>query len=218
MNKNVIIWSAYRDIYGNSDDKPEYVPESSVSKFDHYPRNEEEEDEIEAQMAHGDGFPVVVTPLGFIPLKPFNNPTKVFNFWIGETNFGITEEKAFIINEIPGVEILDIFTRYRFRIAVGNAFKFQEVRQAIEKAMGADRPIKNEEAKLTSEQRSKISQMIDLSLNDYDYWSIYVLPNNEFDIAMSKELTTEYNQKVATQLEAKNLVGGIIVDYESDLK
>jgi hypothetical protein len=58
---------------------------------------------------------------------------KIFNFWIGHTNFDITHKVADVIEKTDGVETLDIFTRYRFRIAVGKAFDDSSVMRDINK-------------------------------------------------------------------------------------
>lgn len=77
----------------------------------------------------------IMTPMGMIPLHEKTACTKIFKFWIGHTNFNISQNIASIIEETEGVEILDIFTRYRFRIAIGQAFKDREVMQNIQEAI-----------------------------------------------------------------------------------
>jgi hypothetical protein len=66
--------------------------------------------------------PVMMGPMGMIPLTENNIPSKIYCFWMGHTNFNITPEIAREIELVEGVECLDIFTRYRFRVAVGKAF------------------------------------------------------------------------------------------------
>ena len=60
---------------------------------------------------------------------------KIFNFWVGHTNFDITRNIQQVISSVTGVEILDVFTRYRFRIAVAKAFKDRNVMNDISKAI-----------------------------------------------------------------------------------
>jgi hypothetical protein len=73
--------------------------------------------------------------MGMIPLHEKTACTKIFKFWIGHTNFNITPNIANIIEQVEGIEILDIFTRYRFRIAVGKAFKDRDVMNNIQEAV-----------------------------------------------------------------------------------
>jgi uncharacterized secreted protein with C-terminal beta-propeller domain len=58
-----------------------------------------------------------------------------FDCWIGHTNFDITNDTKKILDATEGVEVLKIFSRYRFFIGVGKMFKFQNVRNNIEKEL-----------------------------------------------------------------------------------
>jgi hypothetical protein len=58
-----------------------------------------------------------------------------FDCWIGHTNFDITPKVKDSLNKIPGIEILKIFSRYRFFVGIGQMFDFQEVRHDIEKEL-----------------------------------------------------------------------------------
>lgn len=58
-----------------------------------------------------------------------------FDCWIAHTNFNITESIRNKINQIDGVEVLKIHSRYRFFIGIGKMFDFSQVRQDIEKAL-----------------------------------------------------------------------------------
>jgi hypothetical protein len=49
--------------------------------------------------------------------------SEIFNFWTGHSNFPITKKISDIIENTDGVETLNIFTKYRFRIAIGKSFK-----------------------------------------------------------------------------------------------
>jgi len=55
-----------------------------------------------------------------------------FDCWIGHTNFDITHGIKDKLNTVPGVEMLKIFSRYRFFIGIGKLFDFTEVRKTIE--------------------------------------------------------------------------------------
>lgn len=55
-----------------------------------------------------------------------------FDCWIGYTNFNITLDIKNELDKIEGVELLKVFTRYRFLIGVGHMFTFSDVRKRIE--------------------------------------------------------------------------------------
>lgn len=143
MNEEqVIIWQKWIDPYGLDDSvdlSPTIDTELPDPKFFNSESEEYEEDKeiyedktenFEMQRFNG-GIKIIATPMGFIPLTENTSSSKIFNFWVGHTNFDITEEVGHLIEDSVGVEALDIFTRYRFRIAVGKAFKDSEVMREI---------------------------------------------------------------------------------------
>jgi hypothetical protein len=75
----------------------------------------------------------MITPMGVMPVTENTESGKIFNFWTGHTNFDISTNVATIIERCDGVESLDIFTRYRFRISIGKVFKESEVMHNISK-------------------------------------------------------------------------------------
>lgn len=58
-----------------------------------------------------------------------------FDCWIGHTNFDLTHSTKEVLNKVPGIELLKIFSRYRFFIGIGTMFDFANVRNDIEKAL-----------------------------------------------------------------------------------
>lgn len=58
-----------------------------------------------------------------------------FDCWIGHTNFDITNSIRDKLNKIDGIELLKIYSRYRFLIGIGHMFNFKEVRKNIEKTL-----------------------------------------------------------------------------------
>lgn len=73
------------------------------------------------------------------PLLPITNQIiedismlSTFDCWIGHTNFDITVNIKNILDNMAGVEVLKILSRYRFFVGVGKLFDFKEVRKNIE--------------------------------------------------------------------------------------
>lgn len=81
------------------------------------------------------GHKAVMTQMGIFPVTEYSQPGKTFNFWIGYTNFPITRKVHKLINNMTGVETLDVFTKYRFRIGVGKLFDEASVMRAIDKGL-----------------------------------------------------------------------------------
>ena len=76
---------------------------------------------------------ITMTPMGTMPIPPYKPEN--FNFWMGYTNFDITPQIKNIVESTEGVEILDIFTRYRMRIGIGKVFTHGEVMHKINSAV-----------------------------------------------------------------------------------
>ena len=57
-----------------------------------------------------------------------------FDCWLGHTNFNITKAVKERLENVRGVEVLKICSRYRFFIGVGRMFDFSEVRKEIEES------------------------------------------------------------------------------------
>ena len=79
----------------------------------------------------------IFTPFGALPLTEHSLASNYFKFWVGHTNFKITGPFHSIISGIEGVETLDVFTPYRFRISVGKLFRDREVMSKIKDSMVA---------------------------------------------------------------------------------
>ena len=77
----------------------------------------------------------IITPFGVLPLTEQTMASKYFKFWVGHSNFKLTEAFFKIIGQHPGIETLDILTPYRFRIAVGKMFVDRDVMTGVRDAM-----------------------------------------------------------------------------------
>lgn len=58
-----------------------------------------------------------------------------YDCWLGHTNFDITPMIKNKLDNIDGVEVLKICSRYRFFIGLGRMFKFADVRTNVEDAI-----------------------------------------------------------------------------------
>jgi hypothetical protein len=154
MNTNapIVKWQKWSDPFGLEDEakwtdyenniidiekiKKDYI--SKLNKPDDNLYEDEYDDEYDDQITHiqnVDNKPVkvIASPMGLIPYNEHTASSKIFNFWVGHTNFTITKAVVDIIENTDGVEILDIFTRYRFRIAIGKCFNDGETMDRINK-------------------------------------------------------------------------------------
>lgn len=133
MSKPIIMWEKWRDPYGNDD-----TSEIQKAMNDIIQNSTDINEDVEEMNISVNDFsllkskiPMMMTPMGLIPYTENTACGKIFNFWMGHSNFNITQKISNKIEDIDGVETLDIFTRYRFRIGIGKAFKDSEVMHNI---------------------------------------------------------------------------------------
>lgn len=125
--KYQIVWEKWRNPYTEQPDTQDFNTEEDESLAYN---DEEHERGGEIQQSHA-----ILTPLGIVPINEYTDASKIFNFWIGHANFNLSLDLIKIIESIQGVETLNIFTRYRFRIGIGKLFKSGEVMHNIEQAV-----------------------------------------------------------------------------------
>jgi hypothetical protein len=124
-----IVWEKWRDPFGNDEDNNTTISKQPEDDEIYSPYDEDSNEattnskEIKCK--------ILITPMGAIPYNEFTASGKIFNFWTGHSNFTITNNIVDIIEDTEGVETLDVFTRYRFRIAIGKAFSDSEVMRKI---------------------------------------------------------------------------------------
>lgn len=132
VKENIIIWQKWSDPFGGDDDDLDQAFDDQISEepFEDEEGNEDQQ-VMNKSLFKKQSVKVIATPMGIIPMNDNTASGKIFNFWIGHTNFDITKKIAQIIESIAGVETLDVFTRYRFRVAIGKAFNDSEVMRDI---------------------------------------------------------------------------------------
>jgi hypothetical protein len=127
--QNIIIWQKWSDPFG--EESEDNFQNNSETDNEYHEQEWPEENEQKIKNISR-SVKVISTPMGIIPINDNTASGKIFNFWIGHTNFNITKKIAIIVEDTPGVECLDIFTRYRFRIAIGRAFNDAETMSSIQ--------------------------------------------------------------------------------------
>ena len=73
----------------------------------------------------------IMTPFGIMPLTEQSLSSQHFKFWVGHSNFKLTDNVYKVVGNTPGVETLDILTPYRFRIAIGKMFVDRDVMSTV---------------------------------------------------------------------------------------
>lgn len=122
MSKNhLIVWEKWVDPFDIEENTPQETSEDEDPMFG--------EDQVlpPNHMIHTKA---IITPIGVVPLYDLSM-SEMFNFWIGHTNFNLTKDISSVIEQSDGVEILDVVSRYRFRIGIGKIFTDRDVMKSI---------------------------------------------------------------------------------------
>lgn len=126
-NKPIIAWQKWVDPFGSELDDAKWT-DYNDEIIDDIPGSEIPDNGV---TINKDSVRVIASPMGLIPYNEHTASGKIFNFWLGHTNFTISDKIVETIESVDGVEILDIFTRYRFRIAIGKCFEESIVKHNI---------------------------------------------------------------------------------------
>lgn len=144
--RKIIKWQTYEDYVNTNLNiskmmmtgqtiKPEIDDEDRNSEdfldgaFDSYDDEEDDDDEESLVFMR---FPVTPDLLSSIKLAT------TFDCWVAHSNFDITPTIHDQLNDIPGVELLKVLTRYRFLIGVGKVFEFTNIRHEIRNTLKLD--------------------------------------------------------------------------------
>lgn len=161
------------------------------------------------------------TNFGIMPLPEYSNPAKVFNLWVGNTNFNVSLPILKVIEETDGVEVLTVFSRYRFRIGIGALFDEEKVKKDIERQICVvDEPISNVNNVLyghtpCKEMQKKIDEY-KKQLNKHQHWILYGLPNGEFEMIVSEEIDSAFEYKLEFFNALLQVVGGVLYTSEDN--
>src|SRR4051812_26768278 len=100
---NQIKWAKWVDPYGRNQEEYKNLDEIENPNLTPYEQRELEEETCEINECGGESGnrnnPILITPLGFLPLKFYNNILSYSNYWVGETDFKLTPRILRIIND-----------------------------------------------------------------------------------------------------------------------
>ena len=85
----------------------------------------------EPELAPFSKIKTILTPFGVLPLTEQTLASTHFKFWVGHTNFRLLKKHVLMIENVIGVETVDVMTPYRFRISVAKLFKDRDVMSSV---------------------------------------------------------------------------------------
>jgi len=145
---------------------------------------------------------LVIGPYGLLPLNENAVTEKLYKFWVGHCNFDITETIKEKIESIDGVEVLRVWTRYRFWLGIGNLFDDFIVQSNIENLL-INKNKKNKNVALNA--------LVKVMKKKYAAWVVYSDENGEL-----KTIGGEDSESLKKQIEFKNKNDILACSWEND--
>jgi hypothetical protein len=215
--EKTIHWEKWVDPLGLNinDVDPEFVERNQENEKPDFLQNEEEYHFNQIPKAQ---YPrkMLLSPMGVLPVTPWNNPGRVFNFWVGHTNFSIGKTSARKINSCPGVEIADIWTRYRFRISVAKCFTFPEVADRIHKLFDIYPKGKRPNIQFPAELQKQIETITTELGKTYKHWVLFIDPSGHPEHWGSETCGEDFKNVLEIYNRAKDITGGVILTSEKE--
>lgn len=182
---------------------------------------------------------LISTPLGIFQLYDKMSPMKQFECWMGYTNFNITGQIQKNVENVEGVELLSVISRYRFFVGVGKLFNFKTVRIDVENLLNCnDKTPKKQRSESISDAYETLADMVfgkDQTNSDDDitteetveiikevisqdkYWAIFVGEDGEIDYTSSnQENDITYLEKLLSYKKLRRKNGGIILHPDNE--
>ena len=145
---------------------------------------------------------LVLGPYGLLPLNENAITGKLYKLWVGHCNFDITESIKDKIESVKGVEILRIWTRYRFWLGIGNLFDDHVVQSDIEDILTN---------KKNKSQTPALKALIKVMNKKYAAWIIFSDENGEL-----KTISGEDTENLKKQMEFKNKTDILACSWENN--
>jgi hypothetical protein len=230
--KKSIAWQKYEcPLNSNiSDNDSNINVETNVRNFednDYIAQGVEDEQNVAYGLSNNK---VIMTPFGLLSIMDGTLAAHHFDFWIMHTNFDITQSIVDKITPIPGVESVEVLSRYRIRIGfpIGETvdnnnnrvkmFDSALVKHEIEQTLLStnfsnieiDTLIKNLFDNNTLEHFLVLKSDI---LSTFSLWAVYILPNGKIEF-MATEAHSDYNIKYNILYSTQKLIGGYLLTHK----
>ena len=146
---------------------------------------------------------LVVGPYGLLPLNENAVTAKLYKLWVGHCNFEITDTVKEKIESVAGVEVLRIWTRYRFWLGVANLFDDSDVQSNIEKLLTEEKELKNKNIALKA--------LIKVLKNKYKFWAVLLEKSGEL-----KTIGSENIEDVKKETELNKNLNILACSWKND--
>ncbi len=177
----------------------------------------QKEDEEETWKEDDEDVPTVMqTPFGVFRVDDSMNPFKRFEFWMGQTNFDLNQSIVKKIKSIDGVEVLIVFTRYRFIVAAGSLFDFRDIRVEIERELCGKHQVSALIGEIHNPDIAEHVTTLHKEISCHDYWVIYIFPNGSIEYIHDDKQSRVFLRKRRLLEYAQQISNGILITSEDE--
>jgi hypothetical protein len=161
---------------------------------------------------------VMHTPFGALSMLSNTIASNQFDFWWMYSNFDITNDIRDRIKKVPGVETLEVYTRYRARVGFPKS-GFFEGNQIMSAIQGVVTEVEHDrQNQLLTGLPIKVAHTV-IELRDkidakHDTWALFVLPNGHIEVLTTDKVDKNYQTRLQLFNSAKSLVGGRLITSE----
>lgn len=143
--------------------------------------------------------PALVGPMGILPLTEENIGSANYDLWVGHANFDIGPTELMQIEHTDGVELLRVYSRYRFLLGVGKAFHAGRVLKAIEARLCSPPPETSTPESV--EPPTQVEIVNDVLNAAFPFWAVALLEDEKLDL-VGGDSREALNAKIAAWKEA----------------
>jgi len=144
--------------------------------------------------AMGLPMPKVKTPIGSYDIDDPLSPNKMFECWIGHTNFRITQSDYSVMDSINGLGCMRVISPNRFFVGIEKLFDFQTLRLEIESLLCKE------------EEKESLSEVLHRLGSSKQKWAVFI--NHDGEIQTITDQEDGYQKKLNALKKLKN--GNII--------
>jgi hypothetical protein len=143
-----------------------------------------------------------------------------FDFWVMHTNFPITHDILTILDNIDGIETIEVLTKYRIRIGFPKSGLFDphevklDVQNKLLKITYSDNIIVDAVITNTYDEPTvvKINNVKQTLMDNGKYWAMMILPNGEIDSVESWDEAV-VQQHIELYNDIQEMVSGDVLIY-----
>ena len=169
------------------------------------------DDPIEDELIFNSQPVYMPTKMGLVPTSFYELDFNNISFWIGYTNFTVTELVAQTIEQTDGIESLEVYGKYRFRIGIAPLFNDNDTLKSIQNRLNCNPP-KHNVSSIPIEIQPRVNKMTKTLWTKYIFWFIRIDKQNKIN-----NYGTNNKLDFLEKLNSEKCKGGRIIMFNGEI-